>query len=131
MPKMKYCAIIVLLSAVCPAAEIRLGIIGTDTSHVVAFTKILNDPASPDYLPGARIVAAYKGGSPDVESSSTRVEKFALELKTKWKIELMPDIPSLCRKVDGVLLESVDGRVHLEQVKQVIAARKPVFIDKP
>jgi hypothetical protein len=131
MPKMKYCAIIMLLSAVCPAAEIRLGIIGTDTSHVVAFTKILNDPASPDYLPGARIVAAYKGGSPDVESSFTRVEKFAQELKTKWKIELVPDIPSLCRKVDGVLLESVDGRVHLEQAKQVIAARKPVFIDKP
>ena len=63
MPKMKYCAIIVLLSAVCPAAEIRLGIIGTDTSHVVAFTKILNDPASPDYLPGARIVAAIRAAA--------------------------------------------------------------------
>lgn len=108
-----------------------MGIIGTDTSHVVAFTKILNDPASPDHLPGARVVAAYKGGSKDVESSYTRVDKYAEELRTKWKIELTPDIPSLCRKVDAVLLESVDGRVHLEQAKPVIAARKPLFIDKP
>ncbi|MCI0387761.1 MAG: Gfo/Idh/MocA family oxidoreductase [Acidobacteria bacterium] len=33
--------------------------------------------------------------------------------------------------VDAVLLLSVDGRVHLEQVKPVLAAKKPVFIDKP
>ena len=120
-----------LLSAICASAEIRLGIIGTDTSHVIAFTKILNDPTSPDYVPGARVVAAFKGGSPDVESSYTRVDKFAEELRTKWKVEFSSDIPSLCRKVDGILLESVDGRVHLEQVKPVIAAHKPVFIDKP
>src|SRR5262249_62029815 len=57
--------------------------------------------------------------------------KFAEELKTKWKIEFTPDIASLCRKVDAVLIESVDGRTHLEQAKAVIAAGKPMFIDKP
>jgi len=128
---MKSIVVLLLLGAVSASAEIRLGIIGTDTSHVIAFTKILNDAGSPDYLPGARVVAAYKGGSPDVESSFTRVDKFAEELRTKWKIELMGDIPALCRKVDGVLLESVDGRAHLEQAKAVIAAHKPLFIDKP
>jgi hypothetical protein len=131
MPKMKSCVILLLLSVTCAPAQIRLGIIGTDTSHVIAFTKVLNDPTSPDYVPGARVVAAFKGGSPDVESSYMRVDKFAEELRTKWKIEFSPDIPSLCRKVDGILLESVDGRVHLEQVKPVFAAHKPVFIDKP
>ena len=128
---MKSILSLLILGAVCAGAEIRLGIIGTDTSHVIAFTKILNDPNSPDYVPGARVVAAYKGGSPDVEASHTRVDKFAEELRTKWKIEFAADVPALCRKVDGILLESVDGRVHLEQVKPVIAAHKPVFIDKP
>jgi predicted dehydrogenase len=33
--------------------------------------------------------------------------------------------------VDGVLLESVDGRPHLAQAKPVIAAGKPLFVDKP
>src|SRR5438477_5117637 len=88
------------------SADIRLGIIGTDTSHVIAFTNVLNNPASPDYLPGARIVAAYKGGSKDVESSYTRVDKFAEELRTKWKVEFSSDIGTMCKRVDGVLLES-------------------------
>ena len=128
---MKFCAFLLLFGASCAAAEIRLGIIGTDTSHVIAFTEMLNNPTSPDYVPGARVVAAYKGGSPDVESSYKRVDKFAEELSAKWKVELVSDIATLCRKVDGVLLESGDGRVHLAQIKPVIAAGKPVFIDKP
>ena len=113
------------------AAELRLGVVGTDTSHVTAFAKILNDSSSPDYVPGARIVAAYKGGSKDIESSASRVDGFAEELRTKWKVEFYSDIANLCRKVDGVLLTSVDGRVHLEQIKPILAAKKPVFIDKP
>jgi hypothetical protein len=130
MPEVK--PLVLLLALVGTAnAQLRLGIIGTDTSHVIAFTKILNDPMSPDHVPGARVVAAYKGGSKDLESSYSRVDKFAAELRNTWKVEFVNDIPSLCRKVDAVLLESVDGRVHLEQVKPVIAAGKPVFIDKP
>jgi hypothetical protein len=110
---------------------LRLGFVGTDTSHVIAFTKMFNDEMSPDHVAGARIVAAYKGGSKDVESSYTRVDKYAEELRTKWKIEIVRDIPTLCKKVDAVLIESVDGRAHLEQAKAVIAAGKPMFIDKP
>jgi hypothetical protein len=113
------------------AADLRLGIVGTDTSHSTAFVKILNDPNSPDYLPGARIVAAYKGGSKDITESTSRVDKFADELHSKWKIDFYSDIGTLCKKVDAVLLTSIDGRVHLEQVKPILAAHKPVFIDKP
>jgi len=113
------------------AADIRLGIIGTDTSHVVVFTQMFNDSTRADHVPGARVVAAFKGGSPDIDSSWSRVDKYADELKTKWNLELEPDIPSLCRKVDAILLESNDGRKHLPQAKLVIAAHKPMFIDKP
>ena len=120
-----------LLCAASLSAEIRLGIIGTDTSHVTAFAKFFNDPLSPDHVPGAVIVAAYKGGSPDIESSASRVNDYAEELRTKWKVKFYPDIATLCKNVDAVLLESVDGRVHLEQVRPVFAAHKPVFIDKP
>lgn len=132
MARMKALAVLLLTGALCAAqGQIRLGIVGTDTSHAIAFTRILNDPSSPDHVPGARIVAAYKGGSKDLESSWSRVDKYAAELRDQWKIEFFSDIGAMCRKVDGILLESVDGRVHLEQVKPVIAAGKPVFIDKP
>jgi predicted dehydrogenase len=110
---------------------LRLGIIGLDTSHVIEFTKLFNDPANPEHVPGATIVAAYKGGSPDIKDSWGRVEGYTNELRDKWKIQIVDDIPSLCKLVDGVLIESLDGRKHLEQVKPVLAARKPVFIDKP
>jgi hypothetical protein len=125
-----------LLAAFCccpigAQTEIKVGIIGTDTSHVPAFTKLLNDKNDPGYLPGARVVAAYKGGSPDVESSRTRVDRFAEEVATKYGVEIVDSIDKLLAKVDCVLLESVDGRPHLAQVKPVLKAGKRVFIDKP
>lgn len=131
MPVMKALLIVMLAAPLIFAADLRLAIIGTDTSHVIEFTKSFNGPAGPEHVDGARVVAAFKGGSPDVESSSSRVDKFAEELKTKWKIEFVDNIGALCSKVDAVLLESVDGRQHLEQFKEVAKCGKPVFIDKP
>src|SRR5262245_11348892 len=118
-------------AAMSTQQDIRLGIIGLDTSHVLRFTELLNDPSNPDHVAGARVVAAFKGGSPDMEQSATRIERFTAEVRDKWKVELVGSIEELCQKVDGVLLLSVDGRAHLSQVKPVFAAKKPVFIDKP
>ncbi len=106
----------------------RIGIIGLDTSHVIAFTELINNP-NKNY--GCKVVAGYPGGSPDNPSSINRVEGYTKQLRDQFGVEIVADIDQLCRKVDGILLESVDGRPHLEQVKPVIAAKKPVFIDKP
>ena len=111
--------------------DIRIGLIGIDSSHAGAFTQLLNDPARADHIPGARVVAAFKGGSPDVEASATRIEKFTAELRDKWKIEFVDSIEELVKRVDAVMVTSVDGRVHLEQARSVLAARKPLFVDKP
>ena len=112
-------------------ADLRLGLIGLDTSHVTAFTEILNNPSAKDHVKGARVVAAFKGGSPDIESSWSRVEEYTRTLREKYGVRIYDSIPEMCRDVDAVLLESVDGRPHLEQVRPVIAAGKPVYIDKP
>jgi Oxidoreductase family, NAD-binding Rossmann fold len=111
--------------------EIKVGMIGLDTSHVTAFTKLLNDKYDLNRIPGARVVAAFKGGSPDVDSSRTRIDRYTAELEDKWDVEIVGSIEELCNKVDAVLLESVDGRPHLSQVRPVFAAKKRVFIDKP
>ena len=128
---MRVFALLALCTLAATAADLRLGMIGTDTSHATEFTKILNDDSSPQHVPGARVVAAFKGGSKELPDSYKRVDKFAEELRTKWNVEFVPDIPSLCAKVDGVMLESVDGRQHLDQVKQALACGKPIWIDKP
>jgi len=59
------------------------------------------------------------------------VDGFTKQLRNEFGVEIVDSIEELCSRVDGVLLESVDGRPHLEQVRPVIAAKKPVFIDKP
>jgi len=106
----------------------RIGIIGLDTSHVTAFTSFINNPSKNT---GCKVVAGYPGGSPDVKASASRVETFTQTLRDKHGVEIVDSIEQLCQKVDGILLESVDGRPHLAQAKPVIAAKKPLFIDKP
>ncbi len=128
---MRSAALCVLLPLIAAAADLRVGIIGTDSSHATAFTEILMNPKLPGYVPGARVAAAYKGGSADIPGSLARAGESADELRTKYGVEIVPDIPALCRKVDAVLITSNDGRVHLEQAKQAIAARRPMYIDKP
>jgi hypothetical protein len=113
------------------AQDLRLGIIGTDTSHAAAFTKTLNEASNPDHVAGARVVAAYMGGSVDIEESASRVDKYAAELHDKWSVKIVEKIADLCPLVDGLLLESVDGRPHLAQFREAAQCGKPVFIDKP
>jgi hypothetical protein len=113
------------------AADLRLGLVGTDTSHVIGFATAFNDPSSAEHVPGARIVAAFKGGSPDLAQSRDRIEGFSRQLHEKYGIEIVGTIAELCTRVDGVLLTSVDGRVHLAQAREIINGHKPMFIDKP
>lgn len=113
-----------------PAKVIRAGIIGLDTSHAPAFTDLFNDPKAGPEIAGIKVVAAFPGGSPDLASSRDRVAGYTKQLKDKG-VEIVDSIPALLAKVDVVLLESVDGRPHLEQARPVFEAGKPVFIDKP
>ncbi len=121
-----------LAMAAAEAAEpLKAGIIGLDTSHVTAFTQLLNAPNSRPEVAGVRVVAAYPGGSPDIPSSANRVEQYTRTLKEKHGVQIVDSIDELLKRVDVVFLESVDGRPHLEQARPVFKARKPVFIDKP
>ncbi len=128
-PSKLLCALLIGFSA--SAADLRIGMIGLDTSHVTAFTELINNPTNKQHVPGGKVVVAFKGGSPDIESSASRVNGYTEELQKKYGVRIVPTIEELCQEVDAVLLESVDGRPHLEQARPVIAAHKPLFIDKP
>lgn len=112
-------------------APLKAGIIGLDTSHVEAFTKLLNNPKNKGDLAGVRVVAAFPGGSQDIPSSRDRLEGYTKKLRDDFNVEIVDSIDALLGKVDVVLLESVDGRPHLKQAMPVLKARKPLFIDKP
>jgi len=111
-------------------SKIRVGIIGLDTSHAIAFTRILNDPQAGADVSGCPVVVAYPKGSPDIESSVSRVPGYTEEIQ-KMGVRIVDSIQELVNEVDAVLLETNDGRPHLEQALPVIRARKPLFVDKP
>lgn len=109
------------------AQPLRIGIIGLDTSHAIAFTKSINVEKRYE---GCEVVAAYPKGSPDIESSVSRVPKYTEQIK-EMGVEIVDSIPKLLERVDAVLLETNDGRPHLEQAIPVFKAGKRVFVDKP
>lgn len=122
------------LMAIPAAAEdtavLKVGIIGVDTSHAVEFTRMFNDEKAKDHIPGVRVVAAYPKGSADIPSSVDRIPANT-ETIAKHGVKIVQSIEELLPLVDAVLLETNDGRPHLEQTLPVIAARKPLFVDKP
>lgn len=122
--------VLLAAGAVSAADVIKIGIIGLDTSHSVEFVKMLNaETPLPEYA-GCRVVAAYPQGSRDIPSSTNRVPGY-IEKVRPFGVEIVDSIEALLAKSDAILLESNDGRVHLEQALPVFKAHKRVFIDKP
>ncbi len=111
------------------AKPLRAGMIGLDTSHVNAFTRVFNRKGAEGDLADIEIAVGFPAGT-DVPMSRDRVGMFTKQLRERG-MEIVDSIPALLEKVDVVLLESVDGRIHLEQAIPIFQAGKPVFIDKP
>jgi predicted dehydrogenase len=108
----------------------RIGIIGLDTSHSIAFAKALNAKDAAVVFQGYKVVAAFPYGSRDILSSSERIPGYTEEVQ-KYGVEIVGSITELLKKVDFVMLETNDGRLHLEQALEVIQAGKSMFVDKP
>ena len=125
---------VMVASLFAEEAPKKIGIIGLDTSHAVAFTTVFNkgpkNPADVAKFAGFRVTHAFAKGSKDIPESTSRVPEYTAKLQGMG-VEIVDSIEKLCAQVDFVMLESNDGRVHLEQVLPVLKAGKTVFIDKP
>lgn len=109
----------------------KIGMIGIDTSHCPAFTRLLNDESDRFHVPGGKVVIGFPGGSPTLPQSYERVDKFTAQLKEEFGVKIADSIEEVAEGSDAILLESVDGRQHLEQFAKIAPYGKPVFIDKP
>ncbi len=108
----------------------RVGIIGLDTSHSIEFTKLINGNAGNFQNKGYRVTAAFPKVSADIESAVSKIPEYTETIK-KMGVEIVDSIDELLKRTDFILLETNDGRIHLEQALKVIAAKKTLFIDKP
>ena len=112
-------------------ADLKIGLVGLDTSHVSAFCKCLNKPGDAEHVPGGKVVCAYAGGSKDFHMSADRVEKFTAQVRDEFAVAILPQPEAVAEAVDLLFITAVDGRTHLDYVRKTIAARRPTFIDKP
>ena len=127
-----FALVVLALATPVGAADLRLGMIGLDTSHSVEYTRRLNDPNDKNFIPGARVIVAIRSGSPDMpKDSMERVPGFAKEMQERYGVKLVDSMDELLPMVDGVMVENVDGRPHLKEAAAAIKAGKPVFVDKP
>lgn len=110
---------------------LKIGMIGLDTSHCPAFARLLHDKDNPHHIPGAVIATAYPGGSEAFANSRNRVEQLTAQMRDEFNVEILDSIEAVAERSDAIMLESVDGRQHLEQFAKIAPYGKPVFIDKP
>ncbi|XXM71530.1 Gfo/Idh/MocA family protein [Lysinibacillus sphaericus] len=110
--------------------DLNIGMVGLDTSHASVFTKLLNDSGGEHHIPGGKVIKAFPGGSPDFELSVSRIGRITEEVRSHG-VEIVAELEEAAEGTDAVLLESVDGSTHLEQLRRLIVYRKPIFIDKP
>ncbi len=110
---------------------IKIGLIGLDTSHSPVFTKLLNCQEDKYHVPECQVVKAFPGGSKLFSGSYNRVDGYTREFRDELGVEIVDSLEALADGMDAFLLESVDGRQHIEQFKILAEYRKPVFIDKP
>lgn len=117
-------------SASAASEPVRIGMIGLDTSHSTAFTGLINDADAGGIFERYQVVAAYPYGSRTIQSSFERIPEYT-ERMERLGVHIVDSIADLLERVDVVMLVTNDGKVHLEQALEVIAAGKPLFIDKP
>jgi predicted dehydrogenase len=110
--------------------KLRIGMVGLDTSHAHAFTRLLNNSALEHHVQGGNVIKAFPGGSPDFALSVNRIDRITEEVH-RYGVDIVDSLEEAVEGTDAVLLESVDGGIHLEQLRRLIVYGKPIFIDKP
>lgn len=110
--------------------DIKLGIVGL-SPHSAAFSTLLNDENKEEDLAGCRIETLFHPpGNPDVEFSSEQLASYRSDVE-KAGVKIVSTMDAMLKDVDGVLIETNDGRPHMKEVLPAIKAGKPVFVDKP
>ena len=95
------------------ATALKVGMIGLDTSHSIAFTKVLNAADAAEEVSNCKVTIAYPYGSRKIESSYSRIPGYIDQMK-EMDVNIAESIDEVLAEVDVVLLETNDGNPHLE-----------------
>lgn len=97
---------------------VRIGIIGSENSHALAFSQLIN--LSGKY-PDLRVVAIY---GEDAEASQRIFDECGLDF-------IATDGRDMLGRIDALMVTSRNGALHAGYARPYIEAGLPMFIDKP
>lgn len=110
--------------------EIRIGMIGLDTSHSIAFTKCLQAPDVPpeQHVDGARVVSCMRFETPFQDKAGLDERQKQMEA---MGVEVTEDFDHAVAECEAIMLEINDPSLHLEYFTRCAKLGKPIFLDKP
>lgn len=110
--------------------EIKIALIGLDTSHTIEFAKRIQaaDCPADQKITGLRATACLRFSTPFQNEDGLNVRQRQLE---GWGIRVTTDFDDAVKECDAIMIEINDPSFHLEYFKRCAALEKPVFLDKP
>lgn len=110
--------------------DLRIGIIGLDSSHTVEFTRRLQAPDCPpdQRVAGAAVTRCMRFETPFQDRDGLDGRQRDLE---RWGVEVTEDFDAAVADADALLLEINDPTLHLEYVQRCAGLGVPLFLDKP
>ncbi len=104
----------------------KIAMIGLDTSHTVAFTKLIQGPEK--ITDGMSVTKAFRFPSAFQTEEGQDQRQSDLE---NLGVTMASSITEAITDVDAIFLEINDPALHLKYFEAVVEAGLPIFIDKP
>lgn len=110
--------------------DLKVSLIGLDTSHTVEFARRVHAPdCSPaDRVEGMHVTSCLRFSTPFQSEEGLNDRQKQLE---SWGIKVVTDFDEAVADCDAILLEINDPAYHLEYFKKCAELGKPIFVDKP
>ncbi len=110
--------------------DLRVALIGLDTSHTIEFARRMQSPdvAADQKVEGIKAVACLRFSTPFQNEAGLDQRQAQLEA---WGIKVTTDFDEAVADCDALMLEINDAAYHLEYFTRCADLGKPMFLDKP
>jgi predicted dehydrogenase len=112
------------------AKEMKVAIIGLDTSHAIELPRLMQAPDCPkeDRVEGLRTVSCLRFETPFQNKEGLDGRQKQLE---QWGVKVTEKFEDAIKDCDALMLEINDPAFHVDYFRRCAGLGKPVFLDKP